>query len=161
MALVSVRSSCAQELADPEDREGVKDYGRDLDGRPQSRELELRYEPQWLECQSPDHEGDRAFQTTYRPRRGEPVYCDACRQAYAQRRANGNFAEEGEEDYDYGPQAGMPVIGETLTGVVEFKKEEKGLRLCHHRRRGELFLPSVRPGGPGLRGAHRGPARGL
>jgi len=124
--LVSVRSSCAQELADPEDRERVKDFDviwmDDL-----IEELELRYEPQWLECQSPEHEGDRAFQTTYRPRRGEPVYCDACRQAYAQRRStNGLYVDTSEDDIDYGPQVGLPVLGETLEGVVEFKKEEKG-----------------------------------
>lgn len=125
VALVSVRSSCAQELADSEDREGVKDYDviwmDDL-----IEELELRYEPQWLECQSPDHVGDRAFQTTYRPRRGEPVYCDACRQAYAQRRSNGVYDADQDQDYEYGPVEGMPEVGETLEGVVEFKKEEKG-----------------------------------
>jgi CspA family cold shock protein len=124
--LVSVRSSCAQELADPEDREGVKDYDT-LWMDDHIDELELRYEPQWLECQSPEHVGDRAFQTTYRPRRGEPVYCDACRAAYAQRRvtAVGSTFQD-DEEFDYGPQAGMPVIGETLEGVVEFKKEDKG-----------------------------------
>lgn len=64
--LVSVRSSCAQELADPEDRERVKDYDT-LWMDDHIEELELRYEPQWLECQSPEHEGERRFQTTYRP----------------------------------------------------------------------------------------------
>ncbi|MCB2191737.1 MAG: cold shock domain-containing protein [Deltaproteobacteria bacterium] len=125
--LVSVRSSCAQELADPEDRERVKDYDT-LWMDDHIEELELRYEPQWLECQSPEHEGDRAFQTTYRPRRGEPVYCDACRAAYAQRRVTSvtTSSYQEDEEIDYGPQAGLPVIGETLEGVVEFKKEDKG-----------------------------------
>ena len=125
--LVSVRSSCAQELADPEDRERVKDYDT-LWMDDHIEELELRYEPQWLECQSPEHVGDRAFQTTYRPRRGEPVYCDACRAAYAQRRVTSVSTSiyQEDEEVDYGPQAGMPVIGETLEGVVEFKKEDKG-----------------------------------
>jgi len=123
--LVSVRSSCAQELADPEDRERVKDYDT-LWMDDHIDELELRYEPQWLECQSPEHVGERAFQTTYRPRRGEPVYCDACRSAYSQRRSSGASAGYQEEESEYGPQAGLPTIGETLEGVVEFKKEEKG-----------------------------------
>lgn len=125
--LVSVRSSCAQELADPEDRERVKDYDT-LWMDDHIEELELRYEPQWLECQSPEHEGERRFQTTYRPRRGEPVYCDACRAAYAQRRVTNvvTTTYEDDEEMDYGPQAGLPVIGETLEGVVEFKKEDKG-----------------------------------
>ena len=126
--LVSVRSSCAQELADPEDRERVKDYDT-LWMDDHIEELELRYEPQWLECQSPEHVGDRAFQTTYRPRRGEPVYCDACRAAYAQRRVTSvstSIYQEEDNEVDYGSQAGLPVIGETLEGVVEFKKEDKG-----------------------------------
>lgn len=126
VAIVSVRSSCAQELAAPRDEAGVKDFGviwmDDL-----LDELELRYEPQELECQSPDHQGDRHFWTTYRPRRGEPVYCDACRQAYAERRNGGQPPEPISEDYeDYPPVEGMPRVGEELGGVVDFKKEDKG-----------------------------------
>lgn len=125
VAIVSVRSSCAQELADPRDEAGVKDFSviwmDDL-----LEELELRYEPQQLECQSPDHEGDRLFWTTYRPRRGEPVYCDACRQAYSRRR-NGGFQEAEPDTYlDYPPPEGLPGVGQTLEGVVDFKKEDKG-----------------------------------
>ncbi len=125
VAIVSVRSSCAQELADPRDEAGVKDFDvvwmDDL-----LEELELRYEPQQLECQSPDHDGDRFFWTTYRPRRGEPVYCDSCRQAYSERRNGNSYYEEEGELEDYPPLEDLPDLGETLDGTVEFKKEEKG-----------------------------------
>lgn len=125
VAIVSVRSSCSQELADPRDDAGVKDFDLiwmdDL-----IEELELKYEPQQLECQSPDHLGESLFWTTYRPRRGEPVYCDTCRQAYAERRSSGYQYDNGQEPDDYQPAEGQPDLGETLAGLIEFKKEDKG-----------------------------------
>ena len=83
-AIVSIKGSCAKELSDVRDEAGVKDFDivwlDDLLHR-----LELKYERHQLECQSPTHVGDRRVWTTYHPRKYEKFFCDACREAFAQR----------------------------------------------------------------------------
>jgi len=79
IAIVSIRGCCSRVYLDPADDAGVRDaevvwINDHLD------DLELRMEPQLLTCESPDHGGDeRGFYTTFRPRRGQQVFCDACR----------------------------------------------------------------------------------
>jgi len=77
--------SCAREYADPLDKARVKDtdiiWLDDL-----AAEVELRYERQKRECQSPLHKGDRWVWTTFRPRKGKPFYCDDCRRLFAEQR---------------------------------------------------------------------------
>ena len=84
VAIASVRGSCAQDYADPVDPRRVKDIDliwlNDMIG-----DIELRYEPQQLVCQSEYHVGDRLVWTTYRPRRNQPFFCDDCRREYAER----------------------------------------------------------------------------
>lgn len=84
VALASIRGSCAQDYADPVDARRVKDVDiiwlNDMIG-----EIELRYEPRQLACQSEYHVGDRIVWTTYRPRRHQPFFCDECRRIHAER----------------------------------------------------------------------------
>ena len=84
VAIASVRGSCAQDYADPVDPRRVKDIDliwlNDMIG-----DIELRYEPRQLVCQSEYHVGDRHVWTTYRPRRNQPFFCDECRREYAER----------------------------------------------------------------------------
>ena len=84
VAIASVRGSCAQDYADPVDPRRVKDIDliwlNDMIG-----DIELRYEPRQLVCQSEYHVGDRLVWTTYRPRRNQPFFCDDCRREYAER----------------------------------------------------------------------------
>lgn len=85
VAIASVRGSCAQDYADPVDTRRVKDVDiiwlNDM-----IADIELRYEPRQLACQSEYHVGDRLVWTTYRPRRNQPFFCDECRKIYAERR---------------------------------------------------------------------------
>ena len=84
VAISSIRGSCAHDYADPIDARRVKDVDliwlNDMIG-----EIELRYEPRQLVCQSEFHVGDRLVWTTYRPRRNQPFFCDECRRVYAER----------------------------------------------------------------------------
>jgi cold shock CspA family protein len=84
VAISSVRGSCAQDYADPVDTRRVKDVDiiwlNDM-----IADIELRYEPRQLACQSEYHVGDRLVWTTYRPRRNQPFFCDDCRRVYAER----------------------------------------------------------------------------
>ncbi len=83
--IASVRGSCDEVYTDPVDRLRLRDvdtvFLNDfLD------EIHLDYELICLECQSPQHEGDRHFWTRYHPRPGEHIYCDACRARFTQER---------------------------------------------------------------------------
>ncbi len=83
VAISSIRGSCAHDYADPIDTRRVKDVDliwlNDMIG-----EIELRYEPRQLVCQSEFHVGDRLVWTTYRPRRNQPFFCDECRRIYSE-----------------------------------------------------------------------------
>ncbi len=84
VAIASIRGSCSQDYADPVDTRRVKDVDiiwlNDM-----IAEIELRYEPRQLACQSEYHAGDRIVWTTYRPRRHQPFFCDECRRIHAER----------------------------------------------------------------------------
>lgn len=84
VAISSIRGSCSQDYADPIDARRVKDVDimwlNDMIG-----DIELRYEPRQLVCQSEFHVGDRLVWTTYRPRRNQPFFCDECRRIFAER----------------------------------------------------------------------------
>lgn len=84
--IASVRGSCADSYTDPVDALRVRDaetifLNDNLDT------LRLEYTLLQLSCDSPDHVGERTFDTRYRPRPGERVYCEECRARYAQQRA--------------------------------------------------------------------------
>jgi hypothetical protein len=111
VAIVSGKGACPPEFSDPLDAARVKDVDIVwLDDH--LAELELRYEPQQLECQSPSHRGARAVWTTYRPRKGRPFYCDECRERYAR--------EQDEATRQPAPDlSGFAVPPECLCGWVE------------------------------------------
>jgi cold shock CspA family protein/uncharacterized LabA/DUF88 family protein len=86
--IASVHGSCAEAYdpaRDPTDSKRVRDadtvFLDEIVG-------EIVYEPplQQYECQSPLHKGDRRFWTRERPRKGRPIYCDACKRAMAAQR---------------------------------------------------------------------------
>ena len=138
VAVASIKGCCARELADPLDRERVKDVDiiwlNDL-----ADVLELRYESVLRECQSPHHQGERKVLTTYRPRKNRPFYCDDCRRAFAnQRRAAEMLLTAA--DYDAG--GGEELQGGEVTGEVDkllldhgygFVRAEDGRQYFFHR----------------------------
>lgn len=78
VAIASIRGACATELWSPRDEARVKDFDVVwLDDV--ADQIELRYEPHLLECESPAHVGPRLMSTTFYPRRNQKFYCDACR----------------------------------------------------------------------------------
>ena len=122
-AIASIKGSCAKDLAAVRDEAGVKDFDTvwldDLLHR-----LELRYERHQLECQSPNHAGDRRVWTTYHPRKYEKFFCDACREAFAlqqhevQSQYQSDFNRD-REPYDSGlqTQSGMEING-TIKAIM-------------------------------------------
>jgi uncharacterized LabA/DUF88 family protein/cold shock CspA family protein len=92
VALASIFRSCADELADPADAAGVRDFDviwlEDILNR-----IELRSERQQLICQSPSHQGDRRVWTSFVPRRGRRFICDRCR-AQAREQLSGTVEVE-------------------------------------------------------------------
>jgi cold shock CspA family protein len=86
VAIVSAKDSCAPEYSDPYDKSRVKDtdiiWLNDL-----IPDIELKYERRQVECQSPLHAGDRKVWTTYRPRKGQPFYCNDCRRKFSDQKA--------------------------------------------------------------------------
>ncbi len=129
VAIASIRGCCAAEYFDPEDRARLRDL--DLIWLDEMLDkLELRYEPQLLLCESPFHSGDRNVWTTFRPRKGQRFYCDACRRIFQEQ--HGIPEEEGMTNYTvpYGP--GMSTLtqqdppSERMTGSIKTIKREKG-----------------------------------
>jgi cold shock CspA family protein len=143
VAIASINGACSGEYSDPADRARVRDveliWLEDLLPR-----LARRYDPHWLDCQSPIHRGERRVETTYYPKRGERFYCPACREEYTRQReaalaaagaANGGHANGAEgaggianggtdaagapESYRYAP------VDTTLIGVVRHKRLDK------------------------------------
>ena len=138
VAVASIKGCCARELADPVDRERVKDVDiiwlNDL-----ADVLELRYESVLRECQSPHHQGDRRVPTTYRPRKSRPFYCDDCRRAFAeQRRATELLLSAAPHDAGGGEEAqGGDVAGKVDKLFLEhgygFVRAEDGRQYFFHR----------------------------
>jgi len=130
IAIASINGACSGEYSDPADRARVRDvellWLEDVLPR-----LARRYDPHWLDCQSPAHKGDRRVETTYYPKRGEKFYCPACREEFARLReaaalanANGGnghgpAAPGAEEGLRYAP------IDTMLMGVVRHKRVDK------------------------------------
>ncbi|MBM3933353.1 MAG: NYN domain-containing protein [SAR202 cluster bacterium] len=84
--IASVRGSCDEVYVDPVDPLRLRDFPTIFlnDILP---EIRMDYDTIQLECQSPQHVGDRHFLTRYHPRPGERIYCDVCRARFAQERA--------------------------------------------------------------------------
>jgi cold shock CspA family protein len=122
VAIASIKSSCSPSLSDPRDDARVKDF--DIIWLDDLRnQLELRYEPHLLECESPIHKGERKVWTTFYPRRGKRFFCDACRQEFARQKE-----EEQRELVSSGVEAdtGEPTVGQTRTGHMARKFQDKG-----------------------------------
>jgi uncharacterized LabA/DUF88 family protein/cold shock CspA family protein len=85
VALASIKGSCSPELSDSRDDARVKDFDiiwlDDL-----LAQLELKYEPHQLRCESPSHVGDRNVWTTFHPRKGQKFYCDTCRADFSRQK---------------------------------------------------------------------------
>jgi cold shock CspA family protein len=136
VAIASIAGACSGEYSDPADRARVRDvellWLEDLLPR-----LARRYDPHFLDCQSPSHKGERRVETTYYPKRGEKFYCSPCReefarQGYAQKAgqatslaggvpaaANGGNGHAPAESYTTAP------IDTTLVGVVKHKRMDR------------------------------------
>jgi uncharacterized LabA/DUF88 family protein/cold shock CspA family protein len=124
LAIASIKSSCSPSLADPRDEARVKDF--DIIWLDDLRnQLELRYEPHLLECESPIHKGERKVWTTFYPRRGKKFYCDACRNEFTRQKE-----EEQRELVSSGVETESTetasLVGQTLSGRVARKFQEKG-----------------------------------
>jgi len=129
VAIASINGACSGEYSDPADKARVRDvellWLEDLLPR-----LARRYDPHFLDCQSPTHRGERRVETTYYPKRGEKFYCPACREEFSKQRdavlaTGGTFAGNGgngdgpSETVTYAP------TDTTLMGVVKHKRLDK------------------------------------
>lgn len=128
VAIASINGACSGEYSDPADKARVRDvellWLEDLLPR-----LARRYDPHFLDCQSPTHKGERRVETTYYPKRGEKFYCPACREEFSRQRdaalaAGGNGANApgnggASESATYAPP------DTTLMGVVKHKRMDK------------------------------------
>ncbi len=121
VAIASIKDSCTWDYVDPRDEARVKDFDiiwlDDL-----LSELELKYDPHYLPCASPNHKGPREVYTKFHPRKGQKFYCDDCReersrQQEAQRQAQLTAAGSGEA---------APEVGATRRGVVKVLIKGKG-----------------------------------
>jgi cold shock CspA family protein len=121
VAIASIQGACSSELSDPADREHLRDgdllWLEDLLPR-----LARRYDPHVLECQSPNHVGDRNVTTTYYPKRGEKFYCETCRESFARLKGDGDRAERAEAK----AAARWAPAGTALKGIVSHKRMDKG-----------------------------------
>ena len=132
VAIASIAGACSGEYSDPADRAHVRDvellWLEDLLPR-----LARRYDPHFLDCQSPSHKGERRVETTYYPKRGEKFYCPACREEFARQReaavlaglgaagaaGNGGNGHAAADAFTYAP------TDTTLMGVVKHKRVDK------------------------------------
>ena len=114
VSIASIQTSCAEELRDPRDEARVRDFPviwlEDLLTR-----IERKYEPHWLECQSPTHKGDKLVRTTYYPKKGQRFYCEACRAEFAETKGRSN----GDTPRIWAP------VGTALGGTVKQKRIDK------------------------------------
>lgn len=121
VAIASIRGSCTPDYEDPRDEARVKDFDiiwlDDLLGK-----LELKYEPHYLRCESPNHKGPREVYTTFHPRKGQKFYCDPCREEFArqlesQRQTHRTETPNGAES---------TAVGTVLKGSVKVLKQNYG-----------------------------------
>lgn len=124
VAIASIRGSCASEYADAVDRERVKDVDliwlNDM-----ISEIELKYEPRQLTCQSEFHAGDRRVWTTYRPRKSQPFYCDECRKIYSERHGNDYRKYSGEFMPVQAASTVASLNGSRLEGMIYEIKDDR------------------------------------
>jgi cold shock CspA family protein len=130
VAIASINGACSGEYSDPADKARVRDvellWLEDLLPR-----LARRYDPHFLDCQSPTHKGERRVETTYYPKRGEKFYCPACREEFSKQRdtalaagitpggGTNGAGPNGGEAANYAPPDTM------LMGVVKHKRLDK------------------------------------
>jgi cold shock CspA family protein len=129
VAIASIAGACSGEYTDPADRAHVRDvellWLEDLLPR-----LARRYDPHFLDCQSPTHKGERRVETTYYPKRGEKFYCPACREEFARQReavglSGGAAAGNGGNGHT-APESFMVAPADTtLMGVVKHKRVDR------------------------------------
>ncbi len=82
VAIASIQGSCPREFSDPRDEARVRDIDLIWINDFVDRLARTRTVQQY-ECQDPTHVGeDRGFWSNYQPRRGEPMFCDACRERH-------------------------------------------------------------------------------
>lgn len=157
VAIASVRGSCAQELWDVRGGARVRDFDviwlDDL-----LQELELRYLPHRLRCESAFHVGPREVWSTFHPRPGQRFFCDECRERFKRQKsaAQEEFVA-GELENDFPAESS---VGQSHVGFVKAKIEEKGYGFIHSNTddhdyffhltdlSGELDFESLREGTP-------------
>jgi len=136
VAIASIAGACSGEYTDPADKARVRDvellWLEDLLPR-----LARRYDPHFLDCQSPAHRGDRRVETTYYPKRGEKFYCPACREEFQRQReaaaawgaSSGTAPALAGAGNGGAPGAIEPArratVNTTLMGVVRHKRPDK------------------------------------
>src|SRR5262245_21353839 len=127
VAIASIAGACSGEYTDPADRARVRDvellWLEDLLPR-----LARRYDPHFLDCQSPTHRGELRVETTYYPKRGEKFYCPACREEFAKQREAAALMGGGAATGISGSSQAAPEpapIDTTLVGVVKHKRLDR------------------------------------
>ena len=84
--LVSIRSSFSNDLVNSQDGQRISDFDiiwmEDI-----ADALELVYSEYERKCESPNHVGDPMVSTTFRPRKGQRFYCDACRAEFQKQKS--------------------------------------------------------------------------
>jgi CspA family cold shock protein len=139
VAIASIKGSCATDFADSADPARVKDFDiiwldDHLD------ELELKFEPVRLRCESPRHRGPREAWTTYHPRKGERFYCDECRAGFAREKraaeeefvGEGGFEERAEEEKDILLQQSGVIDKKVVDRGFGFIRADDGTRYFFH-----------------------------
>ncbi|HPA47648.1 MAG TPA: cold shock domain-containing protein [bacterium] len=129
VAIASIRGCCSGEYIDQENKDRLRDLDMiwldDLLER-----LELRYENQWLDCESPYHKGDRKVLTTFRPRKGQRFYCEECRKLYQAQHENSVYGtvrqKESPPSLDSIPAVQEIPTMELRTGSIKTIKRDKG-----------------------------------
>ena len=129
VAIASINGACSGEYSDPADKARVRDvellWLEDLLPR-----LARRYDPHFLDCQSPTHKGERRVETTYYPKRGEKFYCPGCREEFSKQKdaavaAGTTFASNGGGNGGASESATYAPTDTTLMGVVKHKRVDK------------------------------------
>jgi cold shock CspA family protein len=97
--------------------------------------LELKYERQRVECKSPLHVGDRVVYSDYRPRRGRPFYCDACRSRHSEQQHEYATQSDDMQDPPQPFSSGLP-----LSGRVKSLRRDRGYGFISHTSGREYFF---------------------
>lgn len=141
VAIASIKSSHAREFADPCDEARIRDFDTiwidDLLGQ-----LELKYERKLYQCQSPIHKGDKNFWTSFRPRKGERIYCDECRQEFQRQKhqAQREYVSSQPDEYNTDSEYDDVSYESTQTGIVTNKNDERGFGFIQTRDGEDYFF---------------------